>query len=163
MSSSSLSHEFQPLSQPAVLSRGTASWDRQSECIIQQLEQTERLCRSELEAYAAGCQPAAASFPADFKVSIVIPVYNEEATIAQVVARVATQSVIEMGDRHAREAEPPRRLRHEVCQRRGVGAARARHDHAVARLEEPGASHVSDEVRDESHAESVFGDRAARR
>ena len=65
-------------------------WDQQTEDIIYQLEQSQQLVRSELEAYAAGCDRRPSAFPANFKVSVVIPVYNEEATIAKVVARVAT-------------------------------------------------------------------------
>ncbi len=81
-----------PTSYPLTTSveAAAAHWDQQSESIIRQLEQTQQLVRSELEAYALGCSRQRTAFPPRFKVSVVIPVYNEEATIAKVVARVAT-------------------------------------------------------------------------
>lgn len=89
MFSSSASHETQSMDRTTSPPVPT-TWDEMSERIIQRLADTQQLCRGELEAYATSCRAPSPPFPTDFKVSIVIPVYNEEATIAQVVARVAT-------------------------------------------------------------------------
>jgi glycosyltransferase involved in cell wall biosynthesis len=115
--------------------RSTTPWDSQGERIIEQLERAELLCRSEIEAYAASCRPASSAFPTGFKVSVVIPVYNEQATIAQVVARVATlpfpKEIIVVDDcstdgtfdvlKQVADIDGVRVLRHE--QNQGKGAA----------------------------------------
>ncbi len=134
MSNASLNHEFQSLSRPSVLPPRATPWDRQSERIIRQLEQAEQLCRGELEAYAAGCQPTRTRFPDNFKVSIVIPVYNEEATIGKVVARVASlpfpKEIIVVDDRstdgtyevlaQVADLDGMRVIRHEKNQGKGA-------------------------------------------
>lgn len=110
-------------------------WDAQGECIIARLEQTARLCRSELQAYAVAGQARSPKFPPNFTVSIVIPVYNEEATIARVVARVATlpfrKEIIVVNDRSTDRTQEVlqqvagldgmRIIQHEINQ--GKGAA----------------------------------------
>jgi glycosyltransferase involved in cell wall biosynthesis len=135
MTPSFLNSEFPALAHPVVLAPPTMPWDCQSERIIRQLEKAEQLCRSELEAYAAGCQTTNTRFPDHFKVSIVIPVYNEEATIGKVVARVASlpfpKEIIVVDDRstdgtfevlaQVADLEGMRVIRHE--QNQGKGAA----------------------------------------
>lgn len=135
MSSPSLNADFSILTSAAVGPQRTAPWDEPSDRIIRQLERTEQLCRSELESYVAGCHPAASSFPSDFKVSIVIPVYNEKATIGKVLARVASlpfpKEIVVVDDRstdgtaevlaQVANLEGMRVIRHE--QNQGKGAA----------------------------------------
>ena len=57
--------------------------------ILSRLENCEGLVRSELDQYRQSIDEEVFARATEFKLSIVIPVYNEEATIARVLARVA--------------------------------------------------------------------------
>jgi glycosyltransferase involved in cell wall biosynthesis len=75
---------------PAVLAGASPSpstWRTQAETILKRLDQLQQLCHVDLQADEGNL--AAESIPPGFVLSIVIPVYNEERTIAQVIARVS--------------------------------------------------------------------------
>ena len=59
------------------------------ESILTRLEGCDGLVKSELDEYRASLEGIVWEKAKDFKLSIVIPVYNEEKTIARVVSRVA--------------------------------------------------------------------------
>ncbi len=73
----------------APLSNGPLAWRRQSDEIFRRLERVQRACDAELDAYFGGADDAE-PLPQGFVLSIVIPVYNEERTIADVVSHVAS-------------------------------------------------------------------------
>ena len=77
-------------SQPTMPNRRSEASARE---ILERLGQLEQVVEDELSNYAAANSESLAQLPADFKLSIVIPVYNELNTIARVIARVDALSV----------------------------------------------------------------------
>lgn len=63
--------------------------DQRFQVILKQLESCEGLVASELESFQNASSGADASPRTDYLLSVVIPVYNEQATIARVISRVA--------------------------------------------------------------------------
>ena len=92
-SQSSDRHETQsipmiPTSVP--VNRDAIDWKLQTEAVLQRLDSVEQLCRDELAVYSEATVDDKVSVDTAFKLSIVIPVYNEEQTVATVVSRVAS-------------------------------------------------------------------------
>ncbi len=73
----------------AYLRSLTPQPDRRLDRILQQLDGLELLVQEELAQYQTADRNVIDSLPADLRVSVVIPVYNEENTIARVISRVA--------------------------------------------------------------------------
>ena len=63
--------------------------DKRFQTILKQLESCEGLVAAELDSYQNASAGAEPSVRTDYLLSVVIPVYNEEATIARVISRVA--------------------------------------------------------------------------
>jgi len=61
--------------------------------ILERLDQIEKLTSEELEKYKNSSIDDLQSLPEDFKLSVIIPVYNEEETIVKVISRVAALSI----------------------------------------------------------------------
>ncbi len=66
-----------------------AANDQRFESILARLEGCQGLVESELEAYRNPLEGIVFEKATEFKLSVVIPVYNEEKTIARVISRVA--------------------------------------------------------------------------
>ena len=75
--------------QPSHSDAPTAEADQRFRKILKQLESCEGLVEAELESYQNASSGDSPSCRTDYLLSVVIPVYNEEATIARVISRVA--------------------------------------------------------------------------
>jgi len=78
-----------PQTKPTQEQSRTNASDLRFQTILKQLESCEGLVAAELESYQNASSGADPSTRTDYLLSIVIPVYNEEATIARVISRVA--------------------------------------------------------------------------
>ena len=78
-----------PQTTPVDQESMAAVTDERFQTILKQLEACEGLVASELESYQNASTGADPSVRTDYLLSVVIPVYNEEATIARVISRVA--------------------------------------------------------------------------
>lgn len=76
------------IKQPAATS-GTSSSDERFQAILAQLESCEGMVKDELESFQKASSGTDPSKRTDYLLSVVIPVYNEEATVARVISRVA--------------------------------------------------------------------------
>ena len=68
---------------------GSRSSDQRFQAILSQLESCEGMVAAELESFQKASSGTDPSKRTDYLLSVVIPVYNEEATIARVISRVA--------------------------------------------------------------------------
>lgn len=73
----------------AFVAGGVKIADNQLQQIREKLDGLQLLVEDELASYENAHQDIIKSLPTDLKLSVVIPVYNEEKTIARVVSRVA--------------------------------------------------------------------------
>lgn len=123
-----------PLVLPATSPAAEEPWRVQTHGILNRLAQVQELCDAELEEYLFA-PVSDLQIPPGFVLSIVIPVYNEERTIARVLSRVAAlpiaKEIVVVDDcsrdgtfqvlQNLQSAPGVQILRHEVNQ--GKGAA----------------------------------------
>ncbi len=119
---------------PGETTGPTEPWRAQTQRILEQLHHVQEICDAELEEYFFA-PVSGLSIPPGFVLSIVIPVYNEEKTIARVISRVAalplSKEIVVVDDcsrdktfevlSNLESAPGVKILRHEVNQ--GKGAA----------------------------------------
>jgi glycosyltransferase involved in cell wall biosynthesis len=76
-----------------IMSTSTLNLDAQANDILQRLDDLQKLTADEIRHYNDRNIDSSVPVPQDFKLSIVIPVYNEQETIATVLTRVAALPV----------------------------------------------------------------------
>lgn len=76
-----------------LMSTSTLNLDAQANDILQRLDDLQKLTADEIRHYNNRNIDSSVPVPQDFKLSIVIPVYNEQETIATVLTRVAALPV----------------------------------------------------------------------
>lgn len=78
-----------PQIKQVVATAVTSSSDERFQAILAQLESCEGMVKDELESFQNASLGTDPSKRTDYLLSIVVPVYNEEATVARVISRVA--------------------------------------------------------------------------